>query len=76
MAPQFTLYTVGTPNGFPISIALEELGLEYKVHAISFAKKEQKEVRSPIADHAHCGGLVLENQPKRKASGLKGVDDG
>ena len=29
----------------PISIALEELGLQYKVHAISFAKKEQKEVR-------------------------------
>lgn len=25
------LYTEGTPNGLKISIALEELGLEYKV---------------------------------------------
>lgn len=45
-SPQFTLYTVGTPNGFPISVALEELGLTYKVHAISFSKQEQKEVRA------------------------------
>jgi glutathione S-transferase len=26
-----TLYTVGTPNGIKASIALEELGLQYKV---------------------------------------------
>lgn len=26
-----TLYTEGTPNGLKISIALEELGLDYKV---------------------------------------------
>lgn len=26
-----TLYTEGTPNGLKASIALEELGLEYKV---------------------------------------------
>jgi glutathione S-transferase len=26
-----TLYTEGTPNGLKVSIALEELGLEYKV---------------------------------------------
>jgi len=38
-----TLYTFGTPNGFKISIMLEELGLPYKVVEINLIKKEQKE---------------------------------
>jgi GST-like protein len=37
------LYTSDTPNGHKVSIALEELGLPYKVHAISLQKNEQKE---------------------------------
>lgn len=37
------LYTASTPNGHKISIALEELGLEYRVHAINLAEKEQKQ---------------------------------
>ncbi|PGH19349.1 hypothetical protein AJ80_03989 [Polytolypa hystricis UAMH7299] len=41
--PNIDLYTTQTPNGIKISIALEELGLPYKVHAISFGKNEQKE---------------------------------
>ncbi|KAI1908321.1 Glutathione S-transferase 2 [Ophidiomyces ophidiicola] len=41
--PNITLYTTGTPNGIKISIALEELGLPYKVVAIDFAKNTQKE---------------------------------
>lgn len=36
------LYTAATPNGHKISIALEELGLPYRVHALSFDRKEQK----------------------------------
>ncbi len=36
------LYTAATPNGQKISIALEELGLLYRVHALSFDRKEQK----------------------------------
>ena len=36
------LYTAATPNGHKISIALEELGLPYRVHALSFEQKEQK----------------------------------
>lgn len=36
------LYTADTPNGFKASIALEELGLPYEVHALSFANREQK----------------------------------
>ena len=37
------LYTAATPNGFKVSIALEELGLPYTVHALSLSKLEQKE---------------------------------
>ncbi|KAF0863699.1 glutathione S-transferase family protein [Pseudomonas sp. LD120] len=36
------LYTAATPNGHKVSILLEELGLPYTVHALSFDKKEQK----------------------------------
>lgn len=35
------LYTWGTPNGIKISIALEEMGLEYKTHPINIMKDEQ-----------------------------------
>ncbi|KAH4345601.1 hypothetical protein HBH98_122060 [Parastagonospora nodorum] len=38
-----TLYTEGTPNGLKASIALEELGLEYRVVTLDFSKHEQKE---------------------------------
>ena len=37
------LYTAPTPNGWKVSIALEELALPYAVHGLSFAKAEQKE---------------------------------
>ena len=35
------LYTWTTPNGRKASIALEELGLPYTVHAIDISKDEQ-----------------------------------
>ena len=35
------LYTFPTPNGRKISIALEEFGLDYEVHAIHIGKDEQ-----------------------------------
>lgn len=35
------LYTLGTPNGVKISIALEELGIPYEAHRISFADNDQ-----------------------------------
>jgi GST-like protein len=38
----FDLYTAATPNGQKISIALEELGLPYNVHALRFDQQEQK----------------------------------
>lgn len=37
------LYTASTPNGWKASIALEELGLPYRVHALSLADREQKQ---------------------------------
>jgi glutathione S-transferase len=38
-----TLYTFGTPNGHQASIALEELGLKYKVETVDITKNTQKE---------------------------------
>ncbi|KAF8523150.1 glutathione S-transferase [Hysterangium stoloniferum] len=42
MSKPITLYTASTPNGYPISIALEELDVPYEVKAISFKDNEQK----------------------------------
>jgi len=36
------LYTAATPNGHKVSIALEEMGLEYTVHRIDLSSGEQK----------------------------------
>jgi glutathione S-transferase/GST-like protein len=37
-----TLYTAPTPNGWKVSIALEEMGLPYEIRVIDFAANEQK----------------------------------
>ena len=37
------LYTAATPNGYKISIALEEMGLEYRVHHLDLMSAEQKQ---------------------------------
>jgi len=37
------LYTAETPNGWKISITLEELQLPYTVRALALSKNEQKE---------------------------------
>jgi GST-like protein len=37
-----TLYTAPTPNGWKVSIALEEMALPYEVRVIDFAANEQK----------------------------------
>ena len=37
------LYTAGTPNGYKISIALEELGLPYTLHNLNLLANEQKQ---------------------------------
>jgi GSH-dependent disulfide-bond oxidoreductase len=38
----YKLYTTATPNGWKVSIALEEMGLPYEVKLISFEENEQK----------------------------------
>ena len=35
------LYSLPTPNGVKVSIALEEIGLPYEVHTVSFASNDQ-----------------------------------
>ncbi|RMZ80300.1 hypothetical protein DV738_g2797, partial [Chaetothyriales sp. CBS 135597] len=40
---QLTYYTFGTPNGLKGAIALEELGVKYKVVKVDITKNEQKE---------------------------------
>jgi glutathione S-transferase len=65
------LYTAATPNGWKISIVLEELGLPYDVHPLSFSKQEQKAEwylkinpngRIPaIVDRAHGDFAVFES---------------
>ena len=37
------LYTAPTPNGWKVSIALEELGLPYEVHTVNLLAGEQKQ---------------------------------
>ncbi|EQD75249.1 glutathione S-transferase domain-containing protein [mine drainage metagenome] len=39
----YDLYTAPTPNGRKITIALEELGLPYVLHALDLTKREQKD---------------------------------
>jgi len=65
------LFTAATPNGWKVSIALEELGLPYTVRALSLGKLEQKEEwflkinpngRVPaIIDHGNGDFAVFES---------------
>lgn len=66
-----SLYTAPTPNGHKISIALEEMGVDYKVHQIDLSKLQQKEPaflkinpngRIPaIVDHSNDDFAVFES---------------
>jgi GST-like protein len=65
------LFTAATPNGWKVSIALEELGLPYTVRSLSLGKLEQKEEwflkinpngRIPaIIDHGNDDFAVFES---------------
>ena len=65
------LFTAATPNGWKVSIALEELGLPYTVRQISLGQLEQKQEwfleinpngRIPaIIDHANGDFAVFES---------------
>lgn len=65
------LFTAATPNGWKVSIALEEMGLPYTVRSIALPKNEQKEAwflkvnpngRIPaIVDHDNDDFAVFES---------------
>jgi len=40
--PPIDLYTAATPNGHKVSIMLEEIGMPYTVHRISFSEGQQR----------------------------------
>ena len=41
-SPQIDLYTASTPNGWKVSVFLEEAGLPYNVHKIDLSAGDQK----------------------------------
>jgi GSH-dependent disulfide-bond oxidoreductase len=41
-SPQIDLYTASTPNGWKVSVFLQEVGLQYKVHKINLSAGDQK----------------------------------
>ena len=49
------LYTSATPNGHKVSIALEEMGLDYEVHTIDLSSGEQKQ--EPFLTHSPNGRI-------------------
>eukprot|EP01118_Nematostelium_gracile_P007307 TRINITY_DN2369_c0_g1_i1.p1 TRINITY_DN2369_c0_g1~~TRINITY_DN2369_c0_g1_i1.p1 ORF type:complete len:239 (+),score=85.81 TRINITY_DN2369_c0_g1_i1:36-719(+) len=69
--PDIELFTATTPNGWKISIMLEELGIPYKLTVLSFDKKDQKSEwflkinpngRIPaIVDHSNGDFAVFES---------------
>ncbi|MGO7163482.1 glutathione S-transferase N-terminal domain-containing protein, partial [Rhizobium johnstonii] len=65
------LYSLQTPNGVKVSVALEELGLAYEPHYISFAANEQK---SPEFESLNPNGripaIIDPNGPDGKPIGL------
>jgi len=65
------LYTWPTPNGRKISIALEELGLEYTAHSIDITKGEQRDPKFlAISPNGKIPALVdTENNQSLMESG-------
>ena len=49
------LFTSPTPNGHKVSIALEEMGLDYEVHTIDLRSGEQKQ--EPFLTHSPNGRI-------------------
>jgi len=46
-APPTDLYTASTPNGWKVSVFLEEVGLPYTVHRIDLGKGDQRKPEFP-----------------------------
>ncbi|MBB6482859.1 glutathione binding-like protein [Rhizobium lusitanum] len=65
------LYSLPTPNGVKVSIALEELGLPYEPHLVSFGTNDQK---SPeflsLNPNGRIPAIIDPNGPGAKPLGL------
>ena len=65
------LYSLPTPNGVKVSIALEELGLAYEPHLVSFGTNDQK---SPefvsLNPNGRIPAIIDPNGPDGKPIGL------
>jgi GST-like protein len=65
------LYSLPTPNGVKVSIALEEMGLAYEPHLISFSTNDQK---SPeyltLNPNGRIPAIIDPNGPDGKPIGL------
>ena len=65
------LYSLPTPNGVKVSIALEELGLAYEPHLVSFGTNDQK---SPeflsLNPNGRIPAIIDPNGPAGKPIGL------
>ena len=51
------LYSANTPNGIKVPIALEELGVEYRLITVNLAAAEQKQ--PAFLSHNHNGRIPL-----------------
>jgi GST-like protein len=68
---QIQLYSLPTPNGVKVSIALEELGLPYEAHAIDFGKNEQSSAPFlSLNPNGKIPALIDPNGPGGRPIGL------
>ena len=59
------LYSLPTPNGVKVSIALEELGLAYEPHRIEFGDFRQQRPRSAAQLFRKIGNMLLRWELRR-----------
>ncbi|AYG58226.1 glutathione binding-like protein [Rhizobium jaguaris] len=65
------LYSLPTPNGVKISIALEELGLPYEAHLVSFGTNDQKSSEFvSLNPNGRIPAIIDPNSPDSKPIGL------
>ncbi|ODQ67946.1 glutathione S-transferase [Nadsonia fulvescens var. elongata DSM 6958] len=71
MTKLITLYTLGTPNGVKVSIALELLHLTYKTVTIDITTGEQKKPQfTAINPNGRIPALTVEDQETKKVTNL------
>ena len=65
------LYTLQTPNGQKVSVALEEMGLPYEVHRISFDTNDQKSAEFlSLNPNGKIPAIIDPHGPEDKPIGL------